>query len=229
MVESASKQAVVIDPWDGEEVEQWAKTKQFTLSGILNTHSHHDHIRGNAFLQSLGVPVLDKFESTFPGFGEKETWPTPGHTMEHKVFWLKDGEDEHLFVGDTLFQAGVGNCKNGGEPKVLFQTIENLKKKLSPNIFLHPGHDYLERNLAFATHVDPKNQEVAAMLKNIKLEVTYELPPLSWKTELKINPFLRTQEFSIREQLVSKLGVLANLEASDQIVFIALRQLRDNW
>lgn len=229
LIGSASKQCIVIDPWDGEIIVAWAKSKQVTLSGILNTHLHHDHIRGNDYLVKIGIPLISKFEDFLKGIAKKETWQAPGHTMEHRVFYLEDGQSKHLFVGDTLFQAGVGNCKNGGDPKVLFQTIKSLSQKLAEDVFLHPGHDYLERNLAFAAHVDPKNQLVTEIIAKLDSARTYELAALDWKTELKINPFLRTNSQAIIENLVSNFGLLAKPPTSDQMVFIALRQLRDNW
>src|SRR3546814_16763655 len=52
---------------------------------------------------------------------ELESLDTPGHTMSH-VCLLSRGDQPALFCGDTLFNAGAGNCHNGGHPSELYQT-----------------------------------------------------------------------------------------------------------
>ena len=47
---------------------------------------------------------------------------TPGHTMCH--ICLRSHTDQPaLFSGDTLFNAGAGNCHNGGDPGELYTTF----------------------------------------------------------------------------------------------------------
>jgi len=138
------------------------------------------------------------------------------------IFRPEDGSEEHFFAGDTLFQAGVGNCKNGGEPGVLFTTIQSLKQRLSPRTILHPGHDYLQRNLEFAHQVDPHNEAVVTQLAEIAGQDTPRLPPRPWSKELQVNPFLRTDSPDLRKSLATNTG-------DDEIIFKTLRKLRDNW
>ena len=211
----------MIDPWDGEFIWQWCLNSGVILSGILNTHQHHDHIKGNAFLLEQGVPVLTKIEMISPGVGKKETWSAPGHTSEHVVFWLEDGEHRHCFVGDTLFQAGVGNCKHGGDPATLYHTLQELTQRLTPDTWLHVGHDYLERNAKFALSVEPGNLQVqklvAALADN---PPTFERAAHQWQFEFEINPFLRTKSSQLN---------LATTVDRDEMAFKVLRQMRDNW
>lgn len=222
-----TKKAWVIDPWDGEAIVQWAQEHRVTLSGILNTHQHPDHTRGNAYLLARGVVQLQGFEELPPAAGASmQTWRTPGHTSEHVVFWLRDGDQEHLFAGDTIFQAGVGNCKNGGSPDELFHTLVDLSGRLNPDTWVHPGHDYLERNLGFALHVEPTNQAAGLLLDEVRSSgATFERPAHQWRTELLVNPFLRLSQRS----LLPQTGPLASTRSSDQMVFKTLRQMRDNW
>lgn len=196
----------MIDPWDGEEVWRWAEKEKVILSGVLNTHQHHDHIRGNAHLKERGIPVLKETEAL-------RAWATPGHTLEHVIFLLKDEKEEIAFVGDTLFQAGVGNCKNGGDPGALYHTILKLKQRLSPSTWILPGHDYLERNLAFAHHVLPANPAIGEAFRGLGGKPTHDLPPTQWRDELRLNPFL----------------LLARGGEGDEIEFKQLRQQRDVW
>ena len=55
---------------------------------------------------------------------ELETLDTPGHTRSH-VCLLAHGDAPALFCGDTLFNAGAGNCHNGGDPGLLYETFVN--------------------------------------------------------------------------------------------------------
>ena len=54
---------------------------------------------------------------------ELECLDTPGHTMSH-VCLLSHTEQPALFSGDTLFNAGAGNCHNGGHPAELYETFD---------------------------------------------------------------------------------------------------------
>ncbi|HKK33584.1 MAG TPA: MBL fold metallo-hydrolase, partial [Desulfomicrobiaceae bacterium] len=55
-----NKEAVVVDPGgDPEEVLAFLKDNGLTLTHILNTHLHFDHIQGNARLaRETGAPIL---------------------------------------------------------------------------------------------------------------------------------------------------------------------------
>ena len=54
-----------------------------------------------------------------------------------------------LFSGDTLFNAGAGNCHNGGHPDELYETFDQQLSKLRDDTLVYPGHDYLVNNLRF--------------------------------------------------------------------------------
>ena len=55
---------------------------------------------------------------------ELEVLDTPGHTMSH-VCLVSDTDEPALFSGDTLFNAGAGNCHNGGHPEELYETFSS--------------------------------------------------------------------------------------------------------
>jgi hydroxyacylglutathione hydrolase len=50
---------------------------------------------------------------------ELECLDTPGHTMCH-ICLCAHGDRPALFSGDTLFNAGAGNCHNGGSVDTLY-------------------------------------------------------------------------------------------------------------
>src|SRR5439155_14422646 len=109
---------------------------------ILNTHEHRDHTGGNdAMVRKTGARILahknarDKIADMARGLGagdvvkvgktvELEVLDTPGHTMSH-VCLLSHTDQPALFCGDTLFNAGAGNCHNGGHPAELTGPFPN--------------------------------------------------------------------------------------------------------
>ncbi|MDG1495224.1 MAG: MBL fold metallo-hydrolase, partial [Porticoccaceae bacterium] len=50
LIELEDNSALVIDPWDADEVNTLLQQKQLRLQAIINTHEHWDHIQGNKAL-----------------------------------------------------------------------------------------------------------------------------------------------------------------------------------
>src|SRR5688572_18207767 len=56
VVDPDTRQAVIVDPaWELEKIESALADEEATLSGILLTHSHHDHI-------DLARPLAEKYD-----------------------------------------------------------------------------------------------------------------------------------------------------------------------
>ena len=218
--ENASRKSVVIDPWDGEALRDWCRSEDWGIQAVLNTHRHHDHTRGNE-------AFANEIVGATPSWLKQLT--SPGHTAEHVSYLLQDAGEVHLFVGDTLFQAGVGNCKNGGDPCTLFKTISHWVESLIDATCLHVGHDYLEKNLRFAQWIEPDNREVSLMLRQLDPQTTHFSAPHRWELEKEINPFLRLKSSSLRQHLFKLNPDLAKSPLSDEIVFVSLRKLRDQF
>jgi len=48
-----------------------------------------------------------------------------------------------FFCGDTLFIEGCGLCSGkGADPNNMFDTLQKLKAKISPQTRIYPGHCY---------------------------------------------------------------------------------------
>ena len=142
----------------------------------------------------------------------------PGHTIGHVAYYGLN----HLFCGDTLFGGGCGRLFEG-----TYEQLLNSLNKLAtlPNeTLVYCAHEYTERNLNFATTVDPLNTALINRImhtKNIRAEHLPSLPS-TIALEKATNPFLRCND----ETITSNIG----LQASDTIVvFKTLRKMRNNF
>ena len=143
---SETGEALAIDPLDHEKCLKAAKEEGWTITQILNTHEHRDHTGGNeAMVRKTGAKILahknarDKIADMARGLSagdvvkvgktvELEVLDTPGHTMSH-VCLLSHTDQPALFCGDTLFNAGAGNCHNGGHPAELYKTFDRAARQ----------------------------------------------------------------------------------------------------
>jgi len=132
----AGGEALVVDPYDGAQCVAAAKANGWRIAQIVNIHEHSDHIAGNAtVVAATGAKVLAHAQAAARitgidrtiGHGDVvavgssvrlEVLATPGHTPAH-VCLLGSGAAPALFSGDTLFNAGAGNCRAGGDPAIL--------------------------------------------------------------------------------------------------------------
>ena len=89
---------------------------------------------------------------------ELEALDTPGHTMSH-VCLLSHTDQPALFCGDTLFNAGAGNCHNGGHPAELYKTFsEQLAKLPETHVDLSGARLHREQP---ALHAEPRARQQA--------------------------------------------------------------------
>ncbi len=151
--------AAIIDPaWDVDKILELAKQKGVTITDILLTHCHHDHInRVEDVLNKTDAQIhLSKVESDFwekeyvnpslhhggdiikLGDTEIEVLFTPGHSAGSVCYKINND----LITGDTMFVFGCGHCKlAGSDPEVLYDTLRKMKK-LPGDMTIHPGHNY---------------------------------------------------------------------------------------
>ena len=158
---------------------------------------------------------------------ELECLDTPGHTMMH-VCLLSRTEQPALFSGDTLFNAGAGNCHNGGHPEHMYETYEQQLETLGDDTLIYPGHDYLLNNLAFTLDREPDNAIAADMLQRYKDQNPEQALVTTMADEKAMNTFFRLQKPSILEKLVQEFPEIGD-SPDAKSVFLKLRELRNSW
>lgn len=238
-------EALAIDPLDFRKCLAVAQDRGWTITQILNTHEHGDHTGGNkGLIEATGARLIahknakNRIANVDVGVGagdvikvgksvELECMDTPGHTMCH-VCLLSHTDTPGLFSGDTLFNAGAGNCHNGGHPEELFTTFETQLQELGDNTRIYPGHDYLLNNLAFTLDREPDNAAAQKMLRDYEDQDPDDALVTSMAEEREINTFFRLQSPSIIEKLAEEFPELGD-NPDARSVFLKLRELRNSW
>ena len=238
-------EALAIDPLDHEKCLGRAKDKGWTIRQVLNTHEHHDHIGGNqAVIEATGAKLLahanakDKIPGLDRGLSagdvvkvgntvEIEALDTPGHTMSH-VCLLTRTDQPALVCGDTLFNAGAGNCHNGGHPNELYETFVGQLSKLPDDTLIYPGHDYIANNLKFTLDREPDNTRAKSLLDEIGDQDPNAAMVSTLGLEKEINTFFRLHSASVIAELRKSFPDLPD-EVDPKTVFLKLRELRNSW
>lgn len=230
-----------VDPFNGDKIFAEAKKIGKPIKAIINTHEHFDHYCGNeALVKACACEVWahEKARGKIPGVGRYlkdneilktidgtyvKVLYTPGHTMGHLCLLLqKEGRDLALISGDTLFNAGVGNCHNGGNPEVLYETFRDQIFPLHDDVVLYPGHDYMKNNLLFTLNLEPSNKKAKAQLERIKDFKDGEFITSTIGQEREFNTFFRLSV----DEIKSSLGDNTLCEKN---VFLKLREKRNHW
>ncbi|HEY6134417.1 MAG TPA: hydroxyacylglutathione hydrolase, partial [Rubrivivax sp.] len=240
-----SGEALAIDPLDHEKCLAAAKDKGWQITQILNTHEHHDHTGGNAaVVAATGAKLLAHHRSgaSIPGVDrglkagdmikvgkhvELECMDTPGHTMCH-ICLRSHGDRPALFSGDTLFNAGAGNCHNGGDPAALYTTFVDQLAQLPDATALYPGHDYIENNLRFTLAREPDNTAAQALLPSVAGQDPATSAVTTLGQEKQINTFMRLTSPSVIAKLRESFPDLPE-QPDAKTVFVKLRELRNSW
>jgi hydroxyacylglutathione hydrolase len=238
-------EALAIDPLVWQLCLDAAKARGWTITQILNTHEHRDHTGGNEGLVNATHAKVMSHAGAASRIGgvdrglhkgdvikvgrtvELECLDTPGHTMSH-VCLLSHTDQPALFCGDTLFNAGAGNCKGGGHPEALYDTFSTQLARLPESTLVYPGHEYLANNLAFTLDREPDNADAPAWLEKAKSHDPKAAPVTTLGQEKKINTFFRLQNPTVIARLRQAMPDLPE-NPDPKTVFVALRELRNKW
>jgi len=240
-----SGEALAIDPLDHGKCLQAAKVRGWQITQVLNTHEHHDHTGGNeAVIAATGAKLLAHHRSGSKIRGvdrglqagdlikvgrtvELECLDTPGHTMCH-ICLRSHTEQPALFSGDTLFNAGAGNCHNGGDPAALYATFVEQLARLPEDTQVYPGHDYIENNLGFTLDREPANAAARALLPQVQGQDPQQSKVWTLGEEKAFNTFFRLGSAGVIAGLRERFPDLPE-QPDPQRVFVKLRELRNTW
>ena len=240
-----SGEALAIDPLDYEKCLAAAREQGWEITQILNTHEHEDHTGGNrSMIDATGAKLLAHHGAGHSIDGidrglragdvvrvgrtvELEALDTPGHTMSH-VCLLSHTDDPALICGDTLFNAGAGNCHGGGHPAELYETFAAQLAKLPDETRVYPGHDYWQNNLAFTLDREPDNEKARALLDDLSEHDPEDALISTLALEKEVNAFFRLHSPSVIAKLREAFPDLPD-DPDPKTVFVRLRELRNDW
>jgi len=148
-----TRKASLVDPaWEVDKLLNLCRDAGLTVSYVINTHSHHDHVEGNdAVVKQTHAKVVAHQSSPVRkdisvndgdtveiGSLRAQVIHTPGHCPDH-ICLLVGGK---VFTGDTLF---VGECGRtdlaGGDAGAMYESLLKLMA-LDDSTEVYPGHDY---------------------------------------------------------------------------------------
>jgi len=222
-----------IDAPEADAIREALKAKGWTLTHILVTHHHPDHVAGIGTLKgetncAVTGPAKGRISGVDTSLAEGDDYAfgnyraqvleTPGHTLDHIVYWFE--EPGLLFAGDTLFSLGCGRLFEG-TPAQMWHSLQKLMR-LPRETEVYCGHEYTLSNAEFALTVESGNdalQERAAEVRRLRAENKPTLPTTLGR-ELDTNPFLRPDSPEIRQTLGME-------DASDEDVWAELRRRKD--
>jgi hydroxyacylglutathione hydrolase len=222
-------------------VLDWCAETGHTLTHVINTHTHWDHIGVNQDLERRGllkdltvigpslvagdVPGIthgvDQGDEVQLGALTGCVMRTEGHIDGHVSYVFEDV----LFCGDTLFGAGCGYLFDG-PPAKMHASLQCLSE-LDGGTRVCCAHEYTEDNLRFAWMVEPDNAALAERIRQTwALRARGECSvPSTIDEERATNPFLRGHSETLRTRVAAALPD-ADL-ASDVGIFAATRALKD--
>lgn len=234
-------EAAAVDGPEAGGALAYCESRGLSLTTILNTHTHGDHVGINRDLKrrgllddmrvfgpgraAAGVPGLtdpvDEGDRVRIGGAEGRVLLTEGHIDGHVSYVF----DDVLFCGDTLFAAGCGYLFDG-PPEKMHASLTRLAE-LPAATRVCCAHEYTLDNLRFAWSVEPENPDLAERIRSvwaIRAEGGCAVPS-TIAQERATNPFLRHGSAAL-SQRVAAAWPDRTLD-SPAAIFAATRALKD--
>jgi hydroxyacylglutathione hydrolase len=231
----ATGATAAIDAPEAAPVIAALEREGWTLTDILITHHHGDHVGGVAELkQKYNCRVVGPHDKSVKiasvdlrvaqgdvvkvGGLLARVLETPGHTLDHLAYVFDD--DKAVFAADTLFSIGCGRVVEGSYP-MMWESLLKLRA-LPDDMWLYCGHEYTAANVKFALGIEPDNEALKARAAEVtKLRAEGKATvPTKLGDEKAANVFLRADEPSVAASVRLK-------GASAAEVFAELRERKN--
>ena len=231
----ATGETALVDAPEAAPIRAALDQRGWTLTDLLITHHHDDHIagvaelRGNARVVGAAadahrLPPLDLAVGegdTLTVAGQTtQVFDVSGHTIGHIAFHMPDAA--LAFTADSLMAMGCGRLFEG-TPAQMWHSLLKLRA-LPDETLICSGHEYTEANMRFALTLEPDD---AALISRSKAIVAARAAgqftvPSTLAEEKRTNPFLRAD----LPQLKAALG-MSDASATD--VFAEVRGRKDRF
>jgi hydroxyacylglutathione hydrolase len=236
--DSSTGATASIDAPDADAVIAAAASQGWTVTDLLITHHHADHVQGAPGLKArypnlrivapakeaekIGGVDVRLAEGDYAHVGDiaAKVIETPGHTAGHISYWFE--EDEIAFCGDTLFALGCGRVFET-PMETMWASLLKLAR-LPGQTEIYCGHEYTESNARFALTIEPDNAALQARAEDVakRRAAGQATLPTTIAAELAANPFLRAEE----RDLQARLGMAG---ADPAAVFAEIRSRKDKF
>lgn len=235
--DAATGATAVVDVPEAAPVLAALQARGWTLTDILLTHHHWDHVDGVAALVAATgarvagaaadahrLPPLDlalhEGDSLHVGSSTGTVIDVPGHTVGHIAFHF--AADGLVFTADSLMAMGCGRLFEG-TPAQMWASLLKLAA-LPPETLVCSGHEYTESNTRFALSLEPLLPALILRAEDIAAARASGLPtvPSTLSDELATNPFLR----AATPEMKAAVGLP---DAPDAAVFAEIRSRKDKF
>ena len=230
-----TKETLLVDAPDSTPIQKTLDVRGWSLTDILLTHHHQDHVNGlealrgsarviGAKADAYRLPPLDLTISE----GDKvkicnETalaFDVSGHTTGHiALHFVTSGM---LFTADSLMALGCGRLFEGTAAQ-MWQSLLKLRS-LPDETSVYSGHEYTQTNARFALTIEPNNSDLISRVEKIEKKRAANQPtvPSNLGVEKRTNPFLRADDPALQNAF--------GMKNSDPVdIFTQIRKKRDNF